>query len=93
MPNDFQRVWEHLLNEFFPAEPCFRSIGCFKEENLRGSGTKLFTWMFKLFIKSMLKNGTSVIALNEQDQIVGSHYKLSFFINMTINHKTSMARL
>ena len=45
-----------MLEEFFPGEPCFRSIGYFKEENIRSTGAKMFTWAFKMLVKECLKN-------------------------------------
>ena len=67
-----ERVWDHFLQEFCPAEPCFRSIGIFKEENLSTMGGKINKWFIKkYFIKPMLNNGCSVIALNDEDEIVG----------------------
>ena len=72
-PNDLQKVWQVMLEEFFPGEPCFRSIGYFKEENIRSTGAKMFTWAFKMLVKECLKNNTSVLALNDKDEIVGKY--------------------
>ena len=67
-----QKVWDHFLQEFCPAEPCFRSIGIFKEDNLSTMGGKITKWLMKkYFIKPMLNNGTSVIAFNDAGEIVG----------------------
>ena len=85
-PNDLQRVWQHMLDEFFPGEPCIRLIGNFKEENVRSTGTKLLTWAMKnLLIKDCLKDNTSVLALNNKDEIVGKYldYYISRFSGLT----------
>ena len=60
-----------MMEEFFPEEPCFRSIGIFKEENLGNISTKLYTWLMKMLVKECLKNKTSVLALNDKDEIEG----------------------
>ena len=71
-PSDLQKVWEHFLNEFCPAEPMFRSIGTFGEDNAGKMGGKIAKWiMKKYFIKPMLSNGVSVVAWNDADEIVG----------------------
>jgi len=70
-----------MLEEFFPGEPCFRSIGYFKEENIRSTGAKMFTWAFKMLVKECLKNNTSVLALNDKDEIVG--FKLGRAVAIT----------
>ena len=75
-----------MLDEFFPAEPGFRSIGYFKEENLRSTGTKMFTWVMKnMLVKECLKDNTSVLALNDKDEIVGKYldYCISRFSSLT----------
>ena len=73
-PSDLQRVWKVLMEEFFPDEPCFRSIEIFKEENLGSTGTKLYSWLFKMLVKECLKSSTSVLALNDKDEIVGMYF-------------------
>ena len=69
--NDLQRVWQVMLDAFFPDEPVFRSCGIFKEENLGSTGGKLFSWLFKMLVEECLKHNTSVLALNDKDEIVG----------------------
>ena len=71
-PSHMPKVWEHFLQEFCTAEPCFRSIGIFKEENLSTMGGKINKWITKkYFIKPMLSNGCSIIALSDAGEIVG----------------------
>ena len=72
-PNDLEKVWQVMMDEFFPGEPCFRSIGFFKPEHINSSGTKMFTWLFKWMVQECLKNNTSVLALNDKDEIVGKY--------------------
>lgn len=73
-PNDLERVWQQMLEEFFPGEPVFRSIGFFKEEYVNSPMTKMFTWVFKMLVKECLKNNTSVLALNDKDELVGKYF-------------------
>ena len=73
--NDFQRVWQAMHDNFFPDEPIFRSIGIFKEENLGSTGSKLCSWLFKMLVKECLKYNTSVLALNDKDEIVGMFFR------------------
>ena len=70
-PSDLQKVWEHFLSEFCPAEPMFRSVGTFGEDNAGTMGGKIAKWIIKYLIKPMLSNGVSVVAWNDADQIVG----------------------
>ena len=67
---DFERVWVHMLEDFMPGEPMSRSCGFVKEDAAElGKGWKM---MFKAFMKPMLSKGTSVIAVNDKDEIVGN---------------------
>ena len=63
-----------MHEEFFTDEPIFRSIGVFKEENLGSTGSKLYSWLFKMLVKECLKHNTSVLALNDKDEIVGMFF-------------------
>ena len=66
---DFERVWVHMLEDFMPGEPMSRSCGFVKENKADlGKGWKT---LYKAFIKPMLSKGTSVIAVNDKDEIVG----------------------
>ena len=69
---DFEGVWVHLLEDFMPGEPMSRSFGFVKDDNTAAPG-KGFKMVFKAFIKPMLSKGTSVIAVNDKDEIVGMH--------------------
>ena len=71
-PTDMQRVWEHFLYEYCPAEPLFRSIGTFTEKNLSTMGGRITKWALKkYYIQPLLNNGCSIIALNAADEIIG----------------------
>ena len=72
--NDLERVWQVMQEAFFPDEPVFRSVGIYKEENLGSAGEKMFSWLFKMLVKECLKNSTSVLALNDKDEIVGMYF-------------------
>jgi len=66
---DFERVWVHMLEDFMPGEPMSRSCGFVKEDAADlGKGWKM---IYKVFMKPMLSKGTSVIAVNDKDEIVG----------------------
>ena len=54
-----------------PGEPVSRSIG-FVIENKAELG-KTWKAVYKTFLKPMFTKGTSVIAVNEKDEIVGEH--------------------
>ena len=70
-----------MHEEFFPDEPCFRSTTIFKEENLGSTGSKLYSWYFKMLVKQCLKDNSSVLALNDKDEIVGMLFVLRFIVN------------
>ena len=66
---DFERVWVHMLEDFMPGEPMSRSFGFVKEDTAElGKGWKM---IYKVFMKPMLSKGTSFIAVNDKDEIVG----------------------
>ena len=78
---DFERVWVHLLDDFMPGEPMSRSCGFVKENKADlGKGWKT---LYKAFIKPMLSKGTSVIAVNDKDEIVGKQL-ISFWIERRV---------
>ena len=84
-------VWDHFLQEFCPAEPCFRSVGIFKESNLSTMGGKINKYFTKnYFIKPMLSNGNSIIAFNDAGEIVGRVY-INVLIFCVINSTKIMS--
>ena len=70
---DFDKVWVHLLEDFMPGEPVSRSCGFVKDDNT-AAARKVWKMFYKTFIKPMLNKGTSVIAVNNNDEIVGKHW-------------------
>ena len=73
-PEQFERVWVHMTEDFMPGEPLHRSFGFVKGDNTVDLG-KAWKMMYKMYLKPML-NGNSVIALNDKDEIVGKQFEV-----------------
>ena len=74
-PEQFERVWVHLTEDFMPGEPIHRSFGFVKGDNTVELG-KAWKIMYKMYLNPMLSNGNSVIALNDKDEIIGKHFEV-----------------
>ena len=79
-PQDIDKVMNHLFDEFMTGEPCCRSI--FFKDGKADVG-KVWSMLYKVFMKPILTDGTSIIAVNEKDEIVGKQEI------PTINQQTS----
>ena len=71
---DFDKVWQCYLEDFVPGEPMSRSCGFLNENTGKGDLGNGWKMLYKAFMGPMLSKGTSVIAVNEKDEIVGKHW-------------------
>ena len=71
--SDINNVLDSVYKDFMPGEPVSRSMGFVKEGRVEMG--KVWKMMTKGFIKPMLSKGTSIIAVNEKDEIVGKSPK------------------
>ena len=67
--SDINKVLDSVYKDFMPGEPVSRSMGFVKDGRVEMG--KVWKMMNKVFIKPMLTKGTSIIAVNEKDEIVG----------------------
>ena len=67
-PRDIEKVMDHFYDDFMAGEPCSRSLFVKDGKVEVGKGWRM---LHKMFMKPILSGGTSVIAVNEKDEIVG----------------------
>ena len=65
---DITKVIDHITRDFMPGNPLKRSLGFAKKERTAWELGRLH-----MILKPMLRNGTSVIAVDTRSRIVGMY--------------------